>query len=141
MRNFGEIEKRKDFFISGYIYEDGMASPVEGADEITIKHTREFVKFILESTHHKELVSVLQSMVTKPDGSLLTTWLSIDKFMSFVEEGLNCEKIFKDFDGFGGWHKEDLVPVLLPIFKMLSTETQNWKELGVNEVYFEGYKK
>ena len=140
MRNFAEINKKKSFFISGNKYEDGMSSPVDGAEEIVIDETKEFLKFIIESPYHNELREYLQSMTSKPDGSLLTSWLDIDKFMSFIEDGINCEKTLNHLDGWGGWSKDDLVPKLKPIFNMLKTETQNWKSLGVNEVYFEGYK-
>jgi hypothetical protein len=134
--NFGNINKKKDFYISGFHYIDGVSEPIEKAKEITILQTKEFLNYLENSSYKKQLLSNLQSMTQKEDGSLLTTWFdNINDFYNFIEQGLKCENIYLEYEGY-----EEYPKVLIPIFKELKEQTIKWKEYGVNEVYLEGYK-
>lgn len=64
----------------------------------------------------------LQSLSAKPDGDLLTTWVTLSEFDALV--------VANKHEGPVG---------LRELLHRLATATENWKALGVDEVYIDGY--
>lgn len=65
----------------------------------------------------------LQSLSAKADGDLLTTWIAMEEFDCFIVS-----------------NKHDGPLPLRSLFHRLADATQNWKNRGVEEVYYEGYE-
>lgn len=113
MSTFEDIYPDKPIFLRGYhTNQGGFADLVDGADEVVIQIAKPFIDMMKVSVFLAELESKLQGMSTRSEGDLLTTWLSIDDFLTMISEDASD----------------------------LAETVKAWKELGANEVYIDGFK-
>lgn len=95
------------------MYNVSVKTKTEGKNNMaTLEDIYPVIDMMKVSVFMVELEGKLQSMSTRPGGDLLTTWLSIDDFLTMISDD-----------------ESDL------------TDTVNtWKDLGANEVYIDGFK-
>lgn len=99
-----------------------IATPVTEAIKITGRETKTFlelVKLLSRAFFEENLQGLAQ---TKRGDLLLTGWMSLDQFKSFLDEFCACP----------------LAPSSLCL--QLAEPFAQWRALGVEEVYFDGYE-
>lgn len=93
-------------------------------DEITLsaEETGVLIGWIGENAWRFCFERNLQSLTAKPDGDLLTTWMS-----------------FKEFETMVIGNKHEGAVALKELLHRIANATESWALLGVEEVYFDGY--
>lgn len=100
---------------------------IEVTDEVVLPpvDTQSLLNFVCGNEWRVRFERDLQSLCAKNDGDLLTTWITIEEFDTLVTGG----------------NMHEGPTALRELLHRLASQTENWKSLGVEEVYFDGYKR
>ena len=84
--------------------------------------TQVLFEFLYNSSWYKKFNENIQSLSCTEDDDLLTGWLTLDEFNSLLSSPSEHTKVNQ-------------------LLTKLAGLTQNWKELGVEEVMFDGFER